>query len=866
MSKRIITREQLIDPKLKGLTAISSVVKRTLGPGGLLILIERVGQTLEGLPLGPKITKDGVSVAEECASIDKAEDIIIQAVKGICRKTVSTAGDGPQPLYSKVLTPKGFIEMRDVRVGMVICGTNGTVQKVLGVFPKGQKEIYEVEIQNKGIVECCEDHVWSVTKNSNGGADSVKSVAELIKDYKKEGIQSTKYNYYIPKTPVYFQENTAEMPLDPYLLGVLLGDGCLKDGSSIELGLGVKKEHILQKLKPPKGINTNIQFVESRNYFRVKFSGISETGKSMRDYVESLGLRDAGSFTKFIPKSYLYASIETRSQVLQGLIDTDGCVNERGLFEFSTGSKELATDLRDLVLSLGKTVHMYLRDRSNDNAFSKTPMYRIGELKGFIHGDKIKEIKATGRFTEMQCIKVSNPDSLYITDNYVVTHNTTTAMVLGEAIVNETERILKEDTKLNPQLVRESLEEASLQVIKKLKKIAIKVNNNKTIQQVATISANGDESIGDIIAAAFAHVGAEGVVTVDEGHTSKVTLDVVDGYQFNRGAEGRTAFFNNRDATQFEAEDAALIIYDGKLYNYTQLIPALKLLAGVGADEKASRKMPPTVIVANEFSPEVLQFLLIQKTEMGMTFCPITGPNTTHVRSGYYDDLAVYSGGTRLGNGARNLESIEMDDIGLVKRALSDKYKTTLYDGQGSEESILERVDQLKAAKAQAESPYDAQILNDRLASLTNGIAKIGVGGTTEMEIKEKYDRIEDALNAARAAIEEGVVPGGGTTLLRIALEMPEKTVGQKILKVALQAPFFQILENIGIFKEEALEVSKTLVKSKSKVYDARTKQIKNAMTAGIIDPVKVTRTALENAVSIATLLSTCGGAITYEK
>ena len=441
---------------------------------------------------------------------------------------------------------------------------------------------------------------------------------------------------------------------------------------------------------------------------------------------------------------------------------------------------------------------------------------------------------------------------------------TTTAIVLGESIFNEIVRSLKEDPSLNPQLVKESVEEASKEVIKKLQKMAIKVKNNKMIQQVATISANGDESIGAIIGEAFEKVGAEGVVTVDEGRTNKVVLTVVDGYQFNRGAEGRNAFFNNRDATQFEGEDVRIIIYDGKLYNYTQIIPALKILAGVNEEGQPTKKMPPVIVMANEFSPEVLQFFLIQKTEGGLSLCPVLGPNTTHVRTGYYDDLAVYSGGTRLGNGSRNLESIEDDDIGLVQKCIVDKYKTTFYGGQGIEEDILTRVEQLKAARAQAESAYDAQVMNDRIAVLTQGIAKIDVGGSTELEIKEKYDRIEDALNAARAAIQEGVVPGGGTTLLRIALELGSKTVGHRILGEALLAPFYQILENIGLQPSAALVIE---LKSNSKyVFDARSKELKNALKAGIIDPVKVTRTALENAVSIASLLSTSGGAIVYQR
>lgn len=543
MSKKIVTRDELMGPKIRGLTQIAGIVKRTLGPGGLPIIIQRTGQALDGSPQGPKITKDGVSVADECSSPIEEEDIIIQAIKGICKKTVTAAGDG-----------------------------------------------------------------------------------------------------------------------------------------------------------------------------------------------------------------------------------------------------------------------------------------------------------------------------------------TTTAIVLGEAIVRAMEDELAADKSLNPQLVKESVEEASREVIKQLKKIATKVKTNKMIEQVATISANGDRSVGEIIAKAFEHVGAEGVVTVDEGKTNKVTLDLVDGYQFNRGVEGLNAFFNDQYKTRFETkngEKASIVIYDGRLNNYTQLISMFNILQGLkeapNGQMVQTKKIPPLVIMANEFSSEVLQFLLVQKQDAGLEVAPITGPHVTHVRTGYYDDLAVYTGATRMGNGSRNLESIEPEDIGEISRVISDKYKTTFYEGMGDEEEVIKRVDQLKAGRADAESPYDAQVFNDRIAALTAGVAKIGVGGITEFEIKEKYDRIEDALNAARAAIQEGVVPGGGSTLLRISNKIDmDKSIGHKILKRALIAPFNQILENIAY--TISLDDYETIIKDNRKTFDARNKKVKNALTAGIIDPVKVTRTALENAVSIAGLLATAGGAIIYKK
>ena len=443
--------------------------------------------------------------------------------------------------------------------------------------------------------------------------------------------------------------------------------------------------------------------------------------------------------------------------------------------------------------------------------------------------------------------------------NRVAGDGTTTAIVLGEAILKSTLQYLENNPCRNPQIVREEVEAAAKEVILKLEECAVPLNNMDLIKQVATISANGDEEIGDILCKAFKEVGAEGVVTVDEGHTNKLSLDVVEGYQFQRGAESRDNFFNNKDLTKFEANNAAVLIYDGDLNNYTDIMPALHAISTKN-EQGAMVSMPPVVIVANNFSNEVIQFLKIQKMEGGLQFCPVKGPNVTHVRSAHYDDMAVLFGGYKFGNGNRALSSFQEDDHGLVGKVVIDKYSTTFYDGQGADEDVLMRVEQLQGQKEMAESPYDKQIVSDRLAALTGGIAKIGVGGATEFEIKEKYDRIEDALNASRAAIEKGIVAGGGATLYRISDEL-----SNPILRMALKAPFLQILENIG---EEPHEmVVNSLKVNKNSVFDARNKCIKlDAVESGIIDPVKVTIAGFENAVSISSLLSTAGGGIIFKK
>ena len=865
-NKIIISKEDLLEKKLSGMDKIANIVKRTLGPGGLPIIIEREGNAPDGSPLGPKITKDGVSVAEECSSEDPVEDVIIQAIKAICKKTNRDVGDGPQPLYSKIATPTGFKYMEHVKPGDVICGTNGTLQTVLGVFPKGQKEVYEVELEDGRIVECCSEHLWNTT-TAWGTSETITTQEmkdNLLIPQKNE--QQKKYRYYIPNTFVEMESQSDKMPLDPYLVGLLVGDGSLSGTGAIELSLGENKEHILSKIKLPKGMDFRVSYVDHKNYFRVKFIGKDGNGLTIEDHLSEIGLLGSLSATKHLPNSYLNSAKRDRESLLQGLLDTDGYINNRNMFEYSTVSSQLCLDFLQLTRSMGLCVKMNIHTRENDvDSYSNTPIFRIGQRKGYKHGLKVVDVEATGVRTEMQCIKVSNPNHLYLTDGFVTTHNTTTAIVLGQAILRAAQNALDEDPNLNPQLLKESIEESSKSVLEKLNDIATPITKGK-IKQVATISANGDVEIGNIISEAFDHVGAEGVVTVDEGSTNGVTLEKVDGYQFGRGAEARDTFFNTKERTKFEADDVSVVLYDGKLQTMSQILRVLAVLCAADEQGRPTKEFNPTIFIANEFTPEVLQFLLIQNTERGTQFIAVQGPHMTSVRTQYYEDLASYTGGVRLGMGTKTIENITEKHVGKVDRAVITKYSTTLYGGNGFEEDILARVEQLKSQKDHAESAYDGGVISDRIAALVNGVAKIGVGGHTELEIKEKYDRIEDALNAARAAIEEGIIPGGGITLYKVAQDLKDSSIGTKVLKSALAAPFLQIMDNLGRNPEDIAASLTEIFKSKGMTYDARNLKVVNAMKAGIIDPVKVTKSALENAVSIASLLATAGGVIIFAK
>lgn len=459
--------------------------------------------------------------------------------------------------------------------------------------------------------------------------------------------------------------------------------------------------------------------------------------------------------------------------------------------------------------------------------------------------------------------------------NTLAGDGTTTAIVLGEAIFNEGLEQLTDNPSLNPQLLKEALERVvNEDIIPALEEQATPVGNDlEKIKQVATISANGDEEIGEIIKNAFSQVGAEGVITIDEGHSVDTTIEVVDGFQFNRGAEGGDRFFNNQEGTQFDAEDVYVVLYDGDIKHHGQVGNLLKKMNDTFVSLNYN-SFPPIVFVANNFSQDTLQYLLIQKANAGFNVCCVKGPNVTNIRTMILDDLAVVLDAKRLGNGNTDLENAEfgldeegniVGDVGMAGRVVIDKYTSTFYDGVGEEEAVIERIEKLKVSREQAFSEYDRAQINDRIGSLSRGIAKIGVGGRTELEIKEKYHRIEDALNAARAAIGEGIIPGGGAPLFRIAEEMKnKKEIEYLILSKALKAPLKQILENIGlelkdIYDPDALNDDET-------TYDARNKQYVSALEAGIIDPVKVTKIALQNAMSIASLLLTCGGAITFKR
>ena len=303
--KQLLFKDAARQSILAGVKQLADAVKVTLGPRGRNAILDRAYSS-------PLITKDGVTVAQEINLADPFENIGAQMVKEVAEKTLDIAGDGPQDLNSKILTPTGWVKMGKTKVGMDICGTNKSTQKVIGIFPKGKKEIYKVYLSGNRVMRCCEDHLFKVTTSS--GIKKTLPLRRLIKDYKKinNKDKSMSHKYFVKTTLVEFVEDKEKMPIDPYLLGVLLGDGSLRGtgGSAIEISIGKAKEHILDKLVLPDGIKKRAVWVENKNYFRIKLTGKNKQGQTIGKILDSIGLLGTGSKTKFIPKSYLYSSID----------------------------------------------------------------------------------------------------------------------------------------------------------------------------------------------------------------------------------------------------------------------------------------------------------------------------------------------------------------------------------------------------------------------------------------------------------------------------------------------------------------------------------------------------------------------------
>ena len=429
---------------------------------------------------------------------------------------------------------------------------------------------------------------------------------------------------------------------------------------------------------------------------------------------------------------------------------------------------------------------------------------------------------------------------------------TTTATVLAQAIYREG---LKSVTAgANPMALKRGIENAVETVVAELKKISVPTSGRKDIKQVATISANGDAEIGDKIADAMDKVGKDGVITVEEAKSLETTLETVDGMQFDRGYLS-PYFITDPEKMECTIEDAYILIYDKKISTMKDLLPVL---------EKVAQSGRPMLIVAEDVEGEALATLVVNKLRGTLKVCAVKAPGFGDRRKEMLRDIAILTGGQVISEElGLKLENTTLNDLGRAKRIIVDKDNTTVVDGKGKDDQIDGRKAEIKAQIDKSTSDYDKEKLQERLAKLAGGVAVLNVGAATETEMKEKKARVEDALHATRAAVEEGIVPGGGVALLWCQKSLDktkghdddEKT-GIEIVRRALEEPIRIIAQNAGA--EGAIVVGKVKEsKDKNFGYNAQTDKFEDLVASGVIDPTKVTRTALQNAASIASLLLT---------
>ncbi len=459
-----------------------------------------------------------------------------------------------------------------------------------------------------------------------------------------------------------------------------------------------------------------------------------------------------------------------------------------------------------------------------------------------------KEIELEDKFENMGAQMVRAVASK---TNDIAGDGTTTATLLAQAIVNEGVKAVAAG--MNPMDLKRGIDLAVIEVVANLAKSKKDISSNEEVAQVGTISANGEKFIGDEIARAMATVGNEGVITVEEAKTAETTVEVVEGMQFDRGYLS-PYFVTNAEKMVAALEEPLILLHEKKLSNLQAMLPIL---------EAVVQSQRPLLIIAEDIEGEALATLVVNRLRGGLKVAAVKAPGFGDRRKAMLEDIAVLTGGQVISEELGiKLENVTIDMLGTAKRVEITKENTTLVDGAGSKEDIQGRVAQIKSQIEETTSDYDKEKLQERLAKLAGGVAVIRVGGATEIEVKERKDRVDDALNATRAAVEEGIVAGGGVALLRASSELsvkgenPDQQAGINIVRRALQEPVRQIVDNAG--QEGSVVVGKILENSSITFgYNAQTGEYGDMIQMGIVDPVKVVRTALEDAASVASLLIT---------
>ena len=514
-----------------------------------------------------------------------------------------------------------------------------------------------------------------------------------------------------------------------------------------------------------------------------------------------------------------------------------------------------ASDARDRMLrgvnTLANAVKVTLGPKGRNVIIEKS----FGAPRSTKDGVSVaKEIELADRFENLGAQLIREVASK---TNDKAGDGTTTATVLAQAIV--VEGLKSVAAGMNPMDLKRGVDKAVARVVEEIKNSSRKVTTNEEIAQVGTISANGDVEVGAMIAKAMAKVGNEGVITVEEAKTAETELDVVEGMQFDRGYLS-PYFITNAEKMEADLEEPMILLFEKKLSSLQPLLPVLEAVVQSGR---------PLLIIAEDVEGEALATLVVNKLRGGLRVAAVKAPGFGDRRKAMLEDIAILTGGQLISEDLGiKLENVTLEMLGKAKKVTITKDDTTIVDGAGDKDGIEGRISQIKKQIEDTTSDYDKEKLQERLAKLAGGVAVVRVGGSTEVEVKEKKDRVDDALNATRAAVEEGIVPGGGVALLKASKVLDgfkgdndDQEAGVAIVRRALQAPIRQIAENAGV--EGSIVVGKILENASATFgFNAQTEEYVDMVKAGVIDPAKVVRTALQDAASVAGLMITTEAAI----
>ena len=514
-----------------------------------------------------------------------------------------------------------------------------------------------------------------------------------------------------------------------------------------------------------------------------------------------------------------------------------------------------ASDARDRMLrgvnTLANAVKVTLGPKGRNVIIEKS----FGAPRSTKDGVSVaKEIELADRFENLGAQLIREVASK---TNDKAGDGTTTATVLAQAIV--VEGLKSVAAGMNPMDLKRGVDKAVARVVEEIKNSSRKVTTNEEIAQVGTISANGDVEVGAMIAKAMAKVGNEGVITVEEAKTAETELDVVEGMQFDRGYLS-PYFITNAEKMEADLEEPMILLFEKKLSSLQPLLPVLEAVVQSGR---------PLLIIAEDVEGEALATLVVNKLRGGLRVAAVKAPGFGDRRKAMLEDIAILTGGQLISEDLGiKLENVTLEMLGKSKKVTITKDDTTIVDGAGDKDGIEGRISQIKKQIEDTTSDYDKEKLQERLAKLAGGVAVVRVGGSTEVEVKEKKDRVDDALNATRAAVEEGIVPGGGVALLKASKVLDgfkgdndDQEAGVAIVRRALQAPIRQIAENAGV--EGSIVVGKILENASATFgFNAQTEEYVDMVKAGVIDPAKVVRTALQDAASVAGLMITTEAAI----